>query len=90
MSTHQVPADFTLDELLAHLRDEDRESPPGYLTAREWADRFGISLDGKYGKQIEKLRTLNLLEFATFQERNVMRLTKKGRMLGNQVFLEFI
>lgn len=32
---------FTLDELLAHLREEP-EPPEGYLTTVEWAQRFEI------------------------------------------------
>ena len=36
-----IPAAFTLDELLAHLR-ADAQGPEGYLTRREWAARFGI------------------------------------------------
>lgn len=38
----RVPATFTLDELLAHLRD-DEQAPDGYWTAQEWADHFGLS-----------------------------------------------
>jgi len=41
MNTH-VPADFTLDELLAHLRDGDQEEAPGYKTSGEWADELEV------------------------------------------------
>lgn len=38
-----VPASFTLDELLAHLRQEEPERAEGYYSAQEWADHFGVS-----------------------------------------------
>lgn len=39
-----VPASFTLDELLAHLRAEEPETAAGYYSAAEWAGRFGVGL----------------------------------------------
>ena len=37
----QVPATFSLDELLSYLREEAHTD--GYMTAREWAAHFGVS-----------------------------------------------
>ena len=34
-----IPASFTLDELMAHLREE--ESPEGFFTLSEWAEHLG-------------------------------------------------
>jgi coproporphyrinogen III oxidase-like Fe-S oxidoreductase len=42
-----------------------------------------------YGAQIERLSSLDLLEWAG-PGGDVMRLTRRGRLLGNQVFMEFI
>jgi len=50
--------------------------------------RFGLELGAYYARQIEKLRALGLLEWD--REGESLRLTGKGRLLGNQVFLEFI
>jgi hypothetical protein len=36
-----IPASFTLDQLLAHLREE--ESPEGFFTLKEWAVHFECS-----------------------------------------------
>lgn len=43
MATIDIPADFTLDELLAYLRSE-AEDRDGFHTAREWAERFEVSI----------------------------------------------
>lgn len=52
----------------------------------EFSSRFGRSLRQVYGPQIERLQSLGLLEWAG--ER--LRLTERGRLLGNQVFVEFV
>ena len=33
-----IPASFTLNDLMAHLREE--ESPEGFFTLKEWADHL--------------------------------------------------
>jgi oxygen-independent coproporphyrinogen-3 oxidase len=48
--------------------------------------RFGAPLENVYGDQIKKLAGLRLLEEAG----NALRLTERGRLLGNQVFMEFV
>ncbi len=35
-----IPANFTLDELMGYLRDE--ESPEGFFTLLEWAEHLGV------------------------------------------------
>jgi oxygen-independent coproporphyrinogen-3 oxidase len=55
-------------------------SPAGF------ASRFGETLDAVYGKQIAQLERRGLLESAA----DVLRLTRAGRLLGNQVFMEFV
>ncbi|MEJ2706683.1 MAG: radical SAM family heme chaperone HemW [Anaerolineales bacterium] len=51
--------------------------------------RFGRSLDEVYGQEIRELCTLGLLEWAADGKRR-LRLTPRGRLLGNQVFYRFI
>jgi oxygen-independent coproporphyrinogen-3 oxidase len=51
--------------------------------------RFSRELEETFGKQIERLTRLGLLEWAGV-EQDVLRLTRHGRLLGNQVFVEFI
>jgi oxygen-independent coproporphyrinogen III oxidase len=52
-------------------------------------ERFGKSLRDCFGPQIDKLLLLGLIEWGG-QDKNRLRLTQKGRLLGNQVFVEFI
>jgi coproporphyrinogen III oxidase-like Fe-S oxidoreductase len=51
--------------------------------------RFDRQLEEIYGAQIERSYRLGLLEWAG-PEGDVLRLTRGGRMLGNQVFVDFI
>ncbi len=51
--------------------------------------RFGQELTTVYGKQIDRLVRLGLLEWAG-EDQAILRLTWKGRLLGNQVFMEFV
>jgi oxygen-independent coproporphyrinogen-3 oxidase len=51
--------------------------------------RFGISLQEKYEAQINRLISLELLEWNN-NDKQRLRLTKKGYLLGNQVFKEFL
>ena len=47
--------------------------------------RFGRSLDAVFGEQLAELTGFGLLE----REDGVVRLTARGRLLGNEVFLRF-
>lgn len=49
-------------------------------------ERCGIELADAYGSTIDELITLGLLE----QDDRAVRLTNRGRMLGNQVFERFV
>lgn len=58
------------------------------VSASVFAKRFGRSLQNVYGQQIEKFVRLGLLEWTEKEE--CLRLTRAGRLVGNQVFLEFL
>jgi oxygen-independent coproporphyrinogen-3 oxidase len=51
-----------------------------------FSQRFGETLETVYGPQIQRLQGLRLLEEAG----NALRLTERARLLGNQVFMEFV
>ncbi len=53
----------------------------------EFTSRFGISLHSAYSRQIRRLIRKGLIEWTGSGN---LRLTYTGRMLGNQVFMEFI
>ena len=48
--------------------------------------RFGQGLEEVFAAQIKKMTRLGLLEW----NEGVLRLTRRGRLLGNRVFVEFI
>lgn len=51
-----------------------------------FAQRFGQSLDGRFGNEIRRLTARGLVEVVDGR----LRLTRDGRLLGNQVFREFV
>ncbi len=56
------------------------------VSAGDFADRFGVQMRAVFDKEIDELTGLSLLEWAG----PVLRLTKRGRLLGNQVFMRFV
>ncbi len=51
--------------------------------------RFNRPLETVFGKEIRRLVQLGLLEWAG-ADGGTLRLTRRGRLLGNQVFMEFV
>ncbi|MDP2964661.1 MAG: radical SAM family heme chaperone HemW [Pelolinea sp.] len=60
------------------------------ISAENFLKRFGVSLDEVYSKEITKLLHQVLVEWVMVEGHSHLRLTKKGRLLGNQVFMQFI
>ena len=56
------------------------------VSAEEFADRFGVQMRDVFGREIDELIGLLLLEWSG----PVLRLTKRGRLLGNEVFMRFV
>jgi oxygen-independent coproporphyrinogen III oxidase len=56
----------------------------------DFRSRFGSGLGDVYQKEIGDLIHAGLLEKTTSASTEVIRLTKRGRLLGNQVFMRFI
>lgn len=56
------------------------------VSEADFRERFGIGLDERYRKELRRLRERGLLEW----DGTRVRLSKTGRLLGNQVFREFI
>jgi oxygen-independent coproporphyrinogen-3 oxidase len=59
------------------------------ISRRDFYTRFGTSLEEVYGDEIEELLGLGLLEWDQASAGR-LRLTPKGRLLGNLVFQRFI
>ncbi|MGD0205833.1 MAG: radical SAM family heme chaperone HemW [Dehalococcoidia bacterium] len=56
------------------------------LPLEEFRRRFGQELMSAYGPQVEEMETLGLLERVD----GCLRLTPRGRLLGNEAFLRFL
>lgn len=56
------------------------------VSAIAFRARFGLELTDVYREPIERLTRLGLLEWTE----NRLRLTRRGRLLGNQVFMQFL
>ncbi len=54
-----IAASFTLNELMAHLRDE--ESPEGFFTLLEWAEHLGV-IPERMRKLMVEAKRAGLLE----------------------------
>ena len=59
------------------------------ISSAHFRDRFGISLESVYGYQLQKLLDSELIE-KNGGENETYLLTSRGRLLGNQVFQEFV
>jgi oxygen-independent coproporphyrinogen-3 oxidase len=57
------------------------------VSEKEFQLRFGKSIVDEYGKEIEYLLKTGLIEHGAGEQ---IRLTRRGRLLGNQVFLRFV
>lgn len=57
------------------------------VSAAIFAERFEVAVTDVFGKEIEKLTKLGLLEWV---EADRLHLTPRGVMVGNQVFLNFV
>ncbi len=63
------------------------------VSTTEFEKRFGSKLPEVYEKEIEELLKFGLLESKTSEVSDsweVLRLTSRGRLLGNQVFMRFV
>ena len=67
-------------------RHQHRMSQAEGLPLAEFRGRFGVDLMAAYGSQVEELTALGLLERAD----GCLRLTARGRLLGNEVFMRFL
>jgi oxygen-independent coproporphyrinogen-3 oxidase len=56
------------------------------LSLVEFERRFGVTVEKQYGRQIDELRELGLAEV----EDRFLRLTDRGRLIGNEASLRFL
>ena len=57
------------------------------VSENEFQARFEKSMCDEYGKEIEDLLKFGLIEHKAGEN---IKLTKRGRLLGNQVFMRFV
>lgn len=60
------------------------------VSGSDFRSRFGCGVAEVYPKEIAELIRDGLLEKKTSDNSEVFRLTKRGRLLGNQVFMRFV
>ncbi len=60
------------------------------VSAMRFEQRFGQPLEAVYAEPITRLSQMGLLEWAGEGASRCLRLTRKGRLLGNQVFAAFL
>jgi oxygen-independent coproporphyrinogen-3 oxidase len=56
----------------------------------DFRSRFGSGLSDVYPKEMDELTHAGLIEKKTSENSEVFRLTRRGRLLGNQVFMRFL
>ncbi|MFZ3078687.1 MAG: radical SAM family heme chaperone HemW [Bellilinea sp.] len=59
------------------------------VSKRTFLQRFGVGLEAAFPQQIAHLQEVGLLEWAG-NDLDTLRLTRRGWLLGNQVFSEFV
>ncbi len=59
------------------------------VSMRDFRSRFGIEIGDAFEGQVRRLKEEGLVELVETPEK-ALRLTRKGRLLGNRVFLEFV
>ncbi|MFC1997397.1 radical SAM family heme chaperone HemW [Chloroflexota bacterium] len=59
------------------------------ISRTDFQERFKQDLNDVFGHQIDKLIGWKLLEWVG-TDKEILRLTSSGRLLGNQVFIEFV
>jgi oxygen-independent coproporphyrinogen-3 oxidase len=92
------PRPFPLGPALADAHEIDRQTAMGEtlmvglrlteegVSNQDFSSRFGQDLTAVFPKPIERLGAQGLLEWAGDR----LRLTSRGRLLGNRVFREFV
>ncbi len=62
----------------------------GGISENEFSQRFGVKLEETYLSEIETSLRQHLLEWIVSNDGRHLRLTHRGKMLGNQVFMRFL
>jgi oxygen-independent coproporphyrinogen-3 oxidase len=84
-ATVQCHYQSSQDEMSEYMLNRLRLTEEG-VSAKVFKARFERELEEQYGQQVEELIRLDLLEW--YGDR--LRLTPRGRLLGNQVFVRFL
>jgi oxygen-independent coproporphyrinogen III oxidase len=82
---NQTPVDDMSEYMINNLRLVEAG-----VAESDFRSRFGSRLIDVYAAEIEDLIQSGLLEKKTSENSEVLRLTKRGRLLGNQAFIKFI
>ena len=85
----QTPTDDMSEFMMTGLRLTQEG-----ISSSEFENRFGQKLEDVFGKEIHELLKLGLIEWDDVGAERApslhLRVTKRGRLLGNQVFMRFV
>jgi len=59
------------------------------VSQKRFIERFGFGMQDVFDNRIKKLINLGLLEWKD-SEKSTLRLTQRGKLMGNQVFMQFV
>lgn len=59
------------------------------VSADSFEKRFGVPLESAFPTEIHRLIDYKLVEWVGDRDKK-LRLTRRGRLLGNRVFMEFV
>ncbi len=101
-NSHSAPYHFPLSPAtINHHKQTRKDEMSEYMLTNlrlvlagvaetDFRSRFGSGLSETFPKELEESIDAGLLEKETSENSEVYRLTKRGRLLGNQVFMYFV
>lgn len=102
INSHSAPCHFPLSPAVVNHHKQRREDEMSeYMITNlrlvlagvaetDFRSRFGSGLSETFPRELEELIGAGLLEKKASENSEVYRLTRRGRLLGNQVFLYFV
>jgi oxygen-independent coproporphyrinogen-3 oxidase len=85
VAAHRIDRQTEMGEMMMMGLRLTREG----VSNKRFAERFGTNIQDEFGSRVEYLVNNGLLEWAG-KNHDTLRLTWRGRLLGNRVFMEFV
>jgi oxygen-independent coproporphyrinogen-3 oxidase len=85
VAAHRIDRQTEMGEMMMMGLRLTREG----VSNKRFVERFGTNIQDEFGSRVEDLVNSGLLEWAG-KNHDTLRLTWRGRLLGNRVFMEFV